>query len=158
MFMLPVTSTYATYICKAPAPALGQEMSLFAAALEAQDTESADNCKPAAIFQDNPPLVIMLQPQVMTMRPLGITVLQPVLPQCLHIFLWRGDVEDVVDHDEDNVSFQSGESNSPYHFNFVPLPTSGHPIEVQDTAPEYINHYQAAKFKDITVDATLHDA
>jgi hypothetical protein len=46
MFMSPVTSTYATYICTSPAPALGQEMSLFAAALEAQDTESADNCKP----------------------------------------------------------------------------------------------------------------
>jgi hypothetical protein len=44
--MLPFTSTYATYICTAPAPALGQEMSLFAAALKAQDTESADNCKP----------------------------------------------------------------------------------------------------------------
>jgi hypothetical protein len=44
--MSPVTSTYATDICTSPAPALGQEMSLFAAALEAQDTESADNCKP----------------------------------------------------------------------------------------------------------------
>jgi hypothetical protein len=55
MFMLPVTSTYATYICTAPAPALGQEMSLFAAALEAQDTESADNCKPEAVYQDDPP-------------------------------------------------------------------------------------------------------
>jgi hypothetical protein len=55
MFMLHVKSTYATDICKAPAPALGQEMSLFAAALEAQDTESADNCKPAAVFQDDSP-------------------------------------------------------------------------------------------------------
>jgi hypothetical protein len=76
-------------------------------------------------------------------------------------FFLRGDVEDVEDvsdHDEDNVSFQSGESNSPEHFNFLPLPTSGHPIEVQDTAPEYIHHYQAAKFKDIKVDATLQDA
>jgi hypothetical protein len=76
-------------------------------------------------------------------------------------FFLRGDVEDaedVVDHDEDNVSFKSGESSSPEHFNFVPLPTSGHPIEVQDTAPEYIHHYQAAKFKDTKVDATLHDA
>ena len=45
--MSPATSTYyATAICTARAPALGQEMSLFAAALEAQDTESADNCKP----------------------------------------------------------------------------------------------------------------
>jgi hypothetical protein len=43
MCMLPVTSTYATDIFTAPTPALGQEMSLFAAALEAQDTESADN-------------------------------------------------------------------------------------------------------------------
>jgi hypothetical protein len=51
MFMLPVTSTYATDICTAPAAALGQEMSLFAAALEAQDTESADSCKP----EEDPP-------------------------------------------------------------------------------------------------------
>jgi hypothetical protein len=64
----------------------------------------------------------------------------------------------VVEHDEDNMSFQSGKSNSREHFNFVPLPTSGHPIEVQDIAPEYIHHYQAANFKDIKVDATLHDA
>jgi hypothetical protein len=64
----------------------------------------------------------------------------------------------VVDHEDDNLSFQSGESNSTEHFNFVPLPTSGYPIDVQDTAPEYIHHYQAAKFKDIKVNATLHDA
>jgi hypothetical protein len=75
--------------------------------------------------------------------------------------LLRGDVEDVedvVEHDEDNMSFQSGEIISREHFNFVPLPTYGLPIEVQDIAPEYINHYQAAKVKDIMVDATLQDA
>jgi hypothetical protein len=64
----------------------------------------------------------------------------------------------MVEHDEDNMSFQSGESHSREQFNFVPLPTSGHPIEVQDIAPEYIHHYQEAKFKDIKVDATMHDA
>jgi hypothetical protein len=59
MFMLPVTSAYATDICLAPAHALGQEMPLFAAALEAQDgissrsTESEDDCKPAALCQDD---------------------------------------------------------------------------------------------------------
>jgi hypothetical protein len=85
MFMLPVTSTYATYICTAPATALGQEMSLLAAALEAQDTESADNCKPAAVCQDDPPLVIILQHQVTMVTPLGITLLQPLAPQFLRI-------------------------------------------------------------------------
>jgi hypothetical protein len=55
MFMLPVTSTYATYICTSPDPALGLEMSPFAAYLEAQDTESADNCKPADVCQDDSP-------------------------------------------------------------------------------------------------------
>jgi hypothetical protein len=59
MFMLPVTYAYATDICPVPAPSLGQEISLFAAALEAQDgipscsTESEDDCKPAALCQDN---------------------------------------------------------------------------------------------------------
>jgi hypothetical protein len=75
-------------------------------------------------------------------------------------FFLRGDVadvEDVVDHEDDNLSFQSGESNSTEHFNLVSLPTSGHPLDVQDTDPEYIHHYQSAKLKDIKVDATLHD-
>jgi hypothetical protein len=59
MFMLHVTSTYDTYICPVLAPALGKEMLLFAAALEAQDgissrsTESEDDCKPAAFCQDD---------------------------------------------------------------------------------------------------------
>jgi hypothetical protein len=41
-------------------------------------------------FKTTPPLVIMLHPQVMMMRPLGITVLQPLAPQCLRIVLWHG--------------------------------------------------------------------
>jgi hypothetical protein len=64
----------------------------------------------------------------------------------------------VDDHEDDNLSFQSGESNSTENFNFAPLPILGHPIDAQDTSPEYIHHYQAAKSKDIKVDATLHDA
>jgi hypothetical protein len=151
MSMLPVTSTYATYICTAPAPALGQEMSLFAAALEAQDTESADNCKPAAVCQDDSPSghnvtaagdddeadghnsTATIGAAVPVYRFMAWLDGEPDLLAMEDRFFLRGDVEDVedvVDHDEDNVSFQSGESNSPEHFNFVPLPTSGHPIEV----------------------------
>jgi hypothetical protein len=149
MFMLPVTSTYATYICTAPDPALGQEMSLFAAALEVQDTESTDNCKPAAVCQDDSPSGhnvtttcdddedagnnsnATIGAAVPVYRFMAWLDSEPDLLAMEDRFFLRGDVEDVeyvVDHDEDNVSFQSGESNSPKNFNFVPLPTSGHPI------------------------------
>jgi hypothetical protein len=175
MFMSPVTSTYATDICTAPDPALVQEMSLFEAALEAQDTESADNCKP----EQEPPSghsvtaagdddvaaghnsTATIGAAVPAYRFMAWLDGEPGLLAKEDRFFLRGDVEDVedvVEHDEDNMSFQSGGSNSREHFNFVPLPTSGLPVEVQDIAPEYIHHYQAAKFKDIKVDATLHDA
>jgi hypothetical protein len=150
-------------------------MSLFAAALEAQDTESADNCKPE---EDSPSghnvtaagdddeasghnSTATIGAAVPAYRFMAWLDGKPDLPAMEDRFFLRWDVEDVedvVEHDEDNISFQSGESNSREHFNFVPLPTSGHPIEVQDIAPEYIHHYQAANFKDIKVDATLHDA
>jgi hypothetical protein len=186
MFMLPVTSAYATYICPAPAPALGQEMSLFAAALEAQDgissrsTESEDDCKPAALCQDDEAAghnstatvgdddeaaghnsAATIGNAVPVYRFMAWLDGEPELLAMEDRFFLRGDladVEDVVHHEDDNLSFQSGKSNSTEHFNVAPLSTSGHPIDVQDIAPEYIHHYQAEKFKDIKVDATLHDA
>jgi hypothetical protein len=183
MFMLPVTSAYATYIFPAPAPALGQEMSLFAAALEAQDgissrsTESEDDCKPATLCQDDEAsghnsTATVGDDDEATGHNSAATIGDAV--PAYHFMVWldgepdllamedrfflRGDLADVVDHEDDNLSFQSGKSNSTEHFNVVPLSTSGHPIDVQGTAPEYIHHYQSAKFKGIKVDATLHDA
>jgi hypothetical protein len=47
---------------------------------------------------------------------------------------------------------------TPQSTSISPLPTSWHPIDVQDTVPKYIHHYQSANFKDIKVDYTLHDA
>jgi hypothetical protein len=41
---------------------------------------------------------------------------------------------------------------------FPPVPTSGHPIDFQETAQEYIHHYPTERLKDIKVDSTLHDA
>jgi hypothetical protein len=124
MFMLTVTSTYATYICTAPAPALGQEMSLFAAALEAQDTESADSCKPAAVIQDeftSGHNVTYAGDDDEAAGHNSTTTIGAVVP-AYRFMAWldgehdllamdgrcflRGyveDVEDVVDHDEDNV-------------------------------------------------------
>jgi hypothetical protein len=153
MFMLPVTSTYATDICTSPAPDLGQEMSLFAAALGAQDTESADNCKPE---EDSPSghnvkaagdddvaaghnSTATIGAAVPVYRFMTWLDGEPDLLAMEDRFFLRGDVEDVedvVENDEDNMSFQSGESKSREHFNFLPLPTSGHPIEVQHIAPE----------------------
>jgi hypothetical protein len=186
MFMLPVTSAYATDICAAPAPALGQEMSLFAAALEVQDgvsscsTKSVDDCKPAALCQDDEAAghtstaavgdddeaaghnsTATIGEAVPAYRFMAWLDGEPDLLGMEDRFFLRGDVDDLVDHEDDeddNLSFLSGESNSTEQLNFAPLPTSGHPIDVQDTAPEYIHRYQAAKFKDIKVDATLHDA
>jgi hypothetical protein len=132
-------------------------MSLFAAALEDQVMESADNCKPAAVFQDESPSGHNFTATGDDDEAAGhnSTATSGAAVPAYHFMAWldgepdrfamedrfflRVDVEDVKDgvhHDEGNVSFQSGESNSPEHFNCVPLPTSGHPIEVQDIAPE----------------------
>jgi hypothetical protein len=181
MSMLPVTSAYATDICPVPAPALGQEMSLFAAALEAQDgissrsKESEDDCKPDAICQDDKATghnstatvgddeaaghnsMATIGDAVPASRYMAWLDGEPDLFAMEDQFFLCVDVKDVVDHEDDNLSVQSGKSNSTEHFNFAPLPTSGNPIDVQDTAPEYIHHYQAAKFKDIKVDSTLHN-
>jgi hypothetical protein len=161
-------------------------MSLFAAALEAQDgvsscsTKSVDDCKPSALCQDDEATghtstaavgdddeaaghnsTVTIGEAVPAYRFMAWLVGEPGLLGMEDRSFLRGDVDDLVDHEDnedDNLSFLSGESNSTEHFNLPPLPTSGHPIDVQDTAPEYIHRYQAAKFKDITVDATLHDS
>jgi hypothetical protein len=130
MFMSPVTSTYyATYICTSPAPALGQEMSLFAAALEAQDTESADSCKPEEESPSGHNVTAASDDDVASghnsTATIGAAVPayrfmawldgEPDLLAMEDRFFLCGDVEDVedvVEHDEDNMSFQSGESNS----------------------------------------------
>jgi hypothetical protein len=150
-------------------------MSLFAAALEAQDAESAGNCKPeeespsghnvTAAGDDDVAAghnsTARIGAAVPAYRFMAWIDGEPDLLAMEDRFFLRGDVEDVedvVEHDEDNMSSQCGESSSREHFNFVPLPTSGLPIEVQDIAPEYINHYQEEKFKDIKVDTTLYNA
>jgi hypothetical protein len=122
-------------------------MSLFAASLEAQDTESADNCKPGEDSPSGHNVTAAGDDDVAAAyRFMAWLDGEPDLLAMEDRFFLRGDVEDVedvVEHNEDNMSFQSGESNSREHLNFVPLPTSGHPLEVQDIAPEYIHHYQA---------------
>jgi hypothetical protein len=75
------------------------------------------------------------------------------------LFFLRVEVDLSYDKEEvDNFSSQSCDSNPTYHFKFAPLPISGHATDCQYTVPEYIHHYQTEKFKDINVDASLHDA
>jgi hypothetical protein len=66
---------------------------------------------------------------------------------------------DLSDNEEgvDEISSQSCDSNPADHFKSTPLPISGHTTDCQDSVPEYIHHYKAVKFKDIKVDASLHD-
>jgi hypothetical protein len=74
-------------------------------------------------------------------------------------FFLRQKVDLSYDEEEvDEFSSQSYESNPADHFKFAPLSISGHATDGQDSVPEYIHHYQSAKFKDIEVDASLHDA
>jgi hypothetical protein len=132
MFMLPVTSAYATDIFPAPAPALGQEMSLFAAALEDQDgissrsTESEDDCKPDALCQDDEAAghkstatvgddeaaghnnTATIGNAVPAYRFIAWIDGEPDLLAMEDRFFLHGDVayvEDVVDHEDDNISF-----------------------------------------------------
>jgi hypothetical protein len=67
---------------------------------------------------------------------------------------------DLSDNEEevDEFSSQSCDSNPSDHFKFITLPISGHATDCQYSVPEYIHHYQSTKFKDIKVDASLHDA
>jgi hypothetical protein len=147
MLMLLVTSAYATDTFPVPAPALGQETSLFAAALEGQDgipsrsTESEHDCKPAALCQDYEAAGHNNKASVGDDEAAGhnsmATIGDPVPayrfmawldgePDLLAMedrFVLREDVADVeyvVDHEDDNLSFQSGEGNSTDHFNFAP--------------------------------------
>jgi hypothetical protein len=74
-------------------------------------------------------------------------------------FFLRKKVDLSNDEEEvDDFSSQSRDSNPADHFKFVPLPISRHATDCQYSVPEYIHHYQSAKFKDIKVDASLHDA
>jgi hypothetical protein len=188
MFMLPVTSAYATYIFPAPGPALGQEMSLFAAALEAQDdipsrsTESEDDCKPSDRCQDDEAAghnstatvgnddtaaghnsTTTIGDTVHVYRFMAWLDGEPDLLAMEDRFFLRGDVadvEDVVDHEEENLSFQSGKSNSTEHFNFPPCLLLG--IQLTFTAQLQskftTTKHQSSKTSRWKMDATLHDA
>jgi hypothetical protein len=104
-------------------------MSLFAAALEAQDTESADNCKPEEESPSGHNVTAAGDDDVAAGHSSTATIGAAVTayrfmawldgkPDLLAMedrFFLRGSVEvdeDVVEHDEDNMSFQSGESSS----------------------------------------------
>jgi hypothetical protein len=121
---------------------------LFAAALEAQDgissrsTESEDDCKPAALCQDDETAghnsmatveddgeaaghnsTATIGNAVPAYRFMAWIDGKPDLLAMEDRVFLRGDVadaEDVVDHEDENLSFQSGESNSTEHFNFAP--------------------------------------
>jgi hypothetical protein len=121
------------------------------------------------------PQGIIVRPPLAMMKPLGITVWQPLATRCLYIVLWHGLIASLT-YLRWEIDFSFVEMSQMwltmrttiYYSNLVkvtpestsipPLPTSGHPVDVQDTYPEYIHHYQSAKFKDIKVYATLQDA
>jgi hypothetical protein len=55
--------------------------------------------------------------------------------------LFQGEVKLSDDGEEvDDFSSQSGDSNPAEHFNFAPLPISGHATDGQDAIPKYIHH------------------
>jgi hypothetical protein len=74
-------------------------------------------------------------------------------------FVLRGKVDLSDDKEEfDEFSSQSCDSSPADHFKFFLLPIYGHATDFQDSVPEYIHHYRSAKFKDMKLDASLHDA
>jgi hypothetical protein len=83
---------------------------------------------------------------------------EPDAPAMEDRFFLQGDVNISDDEEEvDGFSSQSGDSNPAEYFNIASPPISGHSTDGQDTVPEYIHHYQLAKFKDINVDTSLHE-
>jgi hypothetical protein len=152
-------------------------MSLFASALDAQDCMSVsstevenhfndfpkDNCK-SAVPQDDNTDVHNSTATIGDAVPAYhfMSWLDGDDPDALAMedrFFLRGEVARSNDEEEvDEFSSQSGDSNPAEHFKFTPLPIYGPATDCQYAVPEYIYHYQSAKFKEIKVDASLHDA